>query len=84
MAQRVGFLVCINPHLGRLSDQVSTTPQSTDSKNLLEHRLSQCQELLGTDKNTMEAPNRPLQTELLGQGPIGHVILLLNVKVASS
>jgi hypothetical protein len=53
-------------------------------KNLLEHHLSQCQELTGTDENIMEGPNPTLRTDLLGQGPIGHVILLLNVKVASS
>jgi hypothetical protein len=67
--QRAGYLICINPHLGVLSDQVRTAPHNTDSKNLLEHHLSQCQELPGTDKNIMEAPNRPLQTDLLGQGP---------------
>jgi hypothetical protein len=27
----------------------------------------------------MEAPNRPLRPDLLGQGPTGHVILLLNL-----
>jgi hypothetical protein len=82
--QRAGYPICINPHLGRFSDQVRTTPHSTDSKNLLEHHLSQSRELPGTNENTMEASNQPLGTDLLSQGPIGHVILLLNIKVASS
>jgi hypothetical protein len=83
-AQQAGYPVCLNPHLGRLSDQVRTTPHSIDSKTLLEHHLSQHQELPGTYENTMETPNQPLQIDLLSQGPTGHVILLLNVKVASS
>jgi hypothetical protein len=84
MVQKAGYLIYINSHLERLSDQVRTTPHSTDSKNLFEHRLPQRRELPGTNENTIEATNRPLQTDLLGQGPTGHVILLLNLKVASS
>jgi hypothetical protein len=58
--------------MGRLSDQVRLAPHSIDSKNLLEHHPPQCQELHRTNENTMEGPNRPLRTDLLGQGPIGH------------
>jgi hypothetical protein len=58
MAQREGYLIYNNPHLGRLSNQLRTALHDTDSKNLLEHCLSRCQELPGTNKNTMEAPNQ--------------------------
>jgi hypothetical protein len=64
MMQMAGCPVCINPHLGRLSDQVRTTSHSIDSKNLLEQRLSQRRDLPGTNENTMEVSNRPLQTNL--------------------
>jgi hypothetical protein len=87
MVQKAGYPDCINPHLGRLSDQLRTTPHSTDSKNLREHCLCQCQELSGTLRNKQEGQgslNRPQRTDLLCRGPIGHVILLMNVKVASS
>jgi hypothetical protein len=35
--------------------------------------MSLCRELLETDENTIKAPNRPLQTDLLDQGATGHV-----------
>jgi hypothetical protein len=57
MAHGAGYPVSINAHLGRLSDQVRTTLHTTDSKNLLEHRLSQRRELPVTDEITMEASN---------------------------
>jgi hypothetical protein len=73
-----------DPHLERLSDQVKSAPHNTDSKNLLEHHPPQRQELPGTDGNTVEAPNRPLRTNLLGQDPTSHINLLIDIKVISS
>jgi hypothetical protein len=55
--QGAGYPVYLNPHLGRLSDQVWPAPHSTDSENLLKHGPPQRRELPGTDENTMEAPN---------------------------
>jgi hypothetical protein len=72
------------PHQPPFGKAYRPSKDSTDSKNLLKHRLTQRRELPETDKNIMEAPNRPLRTNILGQGPTSHVILLLNVKVASS
>jgi hypothetical protein len=73
-AQRVGYPIYINPHLGKLSDQIRVAPHSTDSKNLVEHHPPQCQELPRTNENTMEPPNRPPWTDLLDHGPTGRVI----------
>jgi hypothetical protein len=69
-----GYPVYIDSLLRSLSEQVRPAAHNTVSKKLLEHRPSQCQELPETDENTMKVPNRPLRTDLLGQGPTGHII----------
>jgi hypothetical protein len=84
MVQRAGCPICINPHSGRLSDQVRIAPHNTYSKNLLEHHLSQRQEDSGTDGNAMEAPTDLYKLTISCLGPIGHVNVLRDVKVISS
>jgi hypothetical protein len=76
--------VCINPHSGRLSDQVRTTPHSTDSKNLLEHHLSQRREDSGTGRSAKEALTDLYEPTISSLGPTGLVNLLYGAKVISS
>jgi hypothetical protein len=83
MAQRVGYLICINPHLGRHGEQVRTTPHRTDSKNILEHHLSQRQEPSGTDKNAIKAPTDLYEPTISMLDPTGHINLFLGVKIIS-
>jgi hypothetical protein len=81
--QRVGYPIHINPHLGKLSDQVRTAPHNTDSKNLLEHCPPQRQKHLRTNEKAMEAPTDLNKSTISSLGPTSHVNLLLDVKVIS-
>jgi hypothetical protein len=70
MTQRVGCLVYINLHMGRLSDKVRTPPHSTDSKNLLEHPPPRRQEHFETSEKVMEDSTDPNELTYSVRAPL--------------
>jgi hypothetical protein len=65
------------PYLGGLGGQVRLVPNSTNSKNPLEHLPPRWQEHSGIEEKAMEAPTNPDESTFSAGGLVGHVILPL-------
>jgi hypothetical protein len=75
------------PHLHwppqKLSGEGKPVPQGSDHQNLLEHRQPHHQEYSRTGPNTVEASNRPQQTDHLKSGSTGHVNPIVDLEIIS-
>jgi hypothetical protein len=67
----------------RLSSETKLAPQGSNLGNLLEYHPPHHHEDSRTGPNTMEASNRPQQTNDLKTGPNGYVNLIEDIKIIS-
>jgi hypothetical protein len=67
----------------RPSNKAKSGPQGSDLRNLLDHHPPHHQEDSKTGPNTMEASNRPRQTNYLTHGPTVHVHPFMDIEIIS-